>query len=390
MKNTHAIRHLLAAGFLASALTACGEDSASPQAPKPEIATRQIDTPASGLAAHRIDVAPSGPAAQPVPEALSRQVIQSLGASRDVEVLGFFPRGTTSDGRELFTVIRRNSDGEKHASVAYDPTSEALQGCLDETCERGSMAIAFTPVKSHPDVRMMGVPSPACMVVFYEHANFGGYGDCYGLPQVPYYGSWLVTHNGVIHNDAYSSHKTYDQFCREQGLSSDCTQPTGNPDTNGSYVINVTDLRVFKNSDKSGYDRWLGDWANDFNRLRWCDLCGDINDKISSFEAYVRYSRQLVGTASGSLAQGQEFHFYPLSVLSGTRLRVVMSGTNDPDLYVRFGTNPTTSAYDCRPYTGGADETCDLEVPAGQGTAYIMVRGYTASTYNLTVNFVEP
>ena len=32
-------------------------------------------------------------------------------------------------------------------------------------------------------------------------------------------------------------------------------------------------------------------------------------------------------------------------------------GTGDGDLYVRFGSQPTTSAYDCRPYASGNAET---------------------------------
>ena len=31
-----------------------------------------------------------------------------------------------------------------------------------------------------------------------------------------------------------------------------------------------------------------------------------------------------------------------------------MTGTNDPDLYVRFGAQPTTAGYDCRPFLSGA------------------------------------
>ena len=42
-----------------------------------------------------------------------------------------------------------------------------------------------------------------------------------------------------------------------------------------------------------------------------------------------------------------------------------MTGTKDPDLYVRFGSAPTTTAYDCRPALSGASETCTLTVPAG-------------------------
>lgn len=57
----------------------------------------------------------------------------------------------------------------------------------------------------------------------------------------------------------------------------------------------------------------------------------------------------------------------PLPVLAGTTLTVTMSGTGDPDLYVRFGAAPTTTAFDCRLYINGASETCSAVVPSRRG-----------------------
>jgi vibriolysin len=39
-------------------------------------------------------------------------------------------------------------------------------------------------------------------------------------------------------------------------------------------------------------------------------------------------------------------------------------GSGDADMYVRFGSAPTTAAYDCRPYASGNTEACDFA--AGQ------------------------
>ena len=41
--------------------------------------------------------------------------------------------------------------------------------------------------------------------------------------------------------------------------------------------------------------------------------------------------------------------------------------------------------YDCRPYLSGATETCDLTVPEGATQAFVMVRGYAAGSYKLTI-----
>ncbi|QRN96199.1 M4 family metallopeptidase [Archangium violaceum] len=95
-------------------------------------------------------------------------------------------------------------------------------------------------------------------------------------------------------------------------------------------------------------------------------------------------------TVSGSVASGANVNYGAYSVVAGTKFKVVMTGSGDPDLYVRFGAAPTTTTYNCRPYASGASETCDLTVPAGQSSAYVMVRGYTAATYSLTISYTKP
>nr|WP_211193781.1 M4 family metallopeptidase [Pyxidicoccus fallax] len=97
-------------------------------------------------------------------------------------------------------------------------------------------------------------------------------------------------------------------------------------------------------------------------------------------------------TATGTVARRENDNFGPYNVVPGTSFSVVMTGTRNPDLYVRFGSAPTTNAYDCRPSTSGASETCTLTVPAGQTSAYVMVRGAGSQTasYNLTINYTRP
>ena len=55
----------------------------------------------------------------------------------------------------------------------------------------------------------------------------------------------------------------------------------------------------------------------------------------------------------------------------------ISGGTGDADMYVRFGSAPTTSSYDCRPYRNGNAETCSFATPQA-GTYHVMLRGYTA------------
>lgn len=56
---------------------------------------------------------------------------------------------------------------------------------------------------------------------------------------------------------------------------------------------------------------------------------------------------------------------------------VIQGGTGDADLYVRYGSQPSTSAWDCRPYSDGNGETCTFANPQA-GTWHIGLRGYAA------------
>ncbi len=55
----------------------------------------------------------------------------------------------------------------------------------------------------------------------------------------------------------------------------------------------------------------------------------------------------------------------------------IAGGSGDADLYVEFGSAPTTTSYDCRPYLNGNNETCTFATPQA-GTWHVMLRGYSA------------
>jgi len=97
------------------------------------------------------------------------------------------------------------------------------------------------------------------------------------------------------------------------------------------------------------------------------------------------------GVAHNSLSggAGEDINF-TMTVPSGaTDIAVNMSnGTGDADLYVRFGSAPTTSTYDCRPFETGNVESCSLTDSGG--TYYAMINGYTAfSGVSLVGSFTE-
>ena len=55
----------------------------------------------------------------------------------------------------------------------------------------------------------------------------------------------------------------------------------------------------------------------------------------------------------------------------------ISGGTGDADMYVKFGSAPTLTSYDCRPYVSGNAETCNIAT-AQVGTYYVMLNGYAA------------
>ncbi|MFO1474570.1 MAG: M4 family metallopeptidase [Lysobacterales bacterium] len=70
---------------------------------------------------------------------------------------------------------------------------------------------------------------------------------------------------------------------------------------------------------------------------------------------------------------------FTLAVPAGaSNLKFVMSGgTGDADMYVKFGSAPTDTSYDCRPYVSGNAETCTIAT-AQAGTYYVNLKGYSA------------
>jgi len=79
-----------------------------------------------------------------------------------------------------------------------------------------------------------------------------------------------------------------------------------------------------------------------------------------------------------SASTGSEI-VYTMSVPSGaSNLTFNMSGgTGDADMYVKFGSKPTDTSYDCRPYKSGNTESCSFASPSA-GTYYVRLKAYSS------------
>ncbi|HVS03467.1 MAG TPA: M4 family metallopeptidase [Thermoanaerobaculia bacterium] len=83
-----------------------------------------------------------------------------------------------------------------------------------------------------------------------------------------------------------------------------------------------------------------------------------------------------VSNLSGASGSEQR---WTMAVPSGASNLVfqISGGSGDADLYVKYGTAPTTSSWDCRPYRNGNSESCSWASPSA-GTWHVMLRGYTS------------
>ncbi|RKG76970.1 peptidase S1 [Corallococcus sp. CA049B] len=125
--------------------------------------------------------------------------------------------------------------------------------------------------------------------------------------------------------------------------------------------------------------------------VSWGYGCADpayagMYGRVSSFASWIdttvnapQQPTQTLLSQTNLSGSSSTWKHYSITVPAGsTTLTVEQSGgTGDADLYVRQGSQPTTTAYNCRPYLSGNAETCTITAPAA-GTWYVSVRGYSA------------
>lgn len=118
--------------------------------------------------------------------------------------------------------------------------------------------------------------------------------------------------------------------------------------------------------------------------------------RVSSFQPYAAARTNGVFSTPHALTSlsgaTNSFVHRSVTVPAGALALSVLlkSGSGDADLYVRQGSQPTTTTYNCRPYLSGNYEFCTIDAPAA-GTWYISIRGYAAySGASLTTAIIRP
>lgn len=174
----------------------------------------------------------------------------------------------------------------------------------------------------------------------------------------------------------------FDKYGRPTGSSAGCK------DTNpGTFHVLVTNY-LGKQSESFAEDRtWDAEvWNQPLAGYRIT-----AQDEVTGLQANTLIGVPPEGGTStsknGTVNGGQWIQLGNYAITGGANVTVTMTGTGDPDLYVRFGSQPTDSSYDCRPYVDGAGESCSLTAPSGATTVYVAVNAYgTASaTYDVKI-----
>ncbi|WP_082971852.1 S8 family peptidase [Rheinheimera sp. SA_1] len=122
-----------------------------------------------------------------------------------------------------------------------------------------------------------------------------------------------------------------------------------------------------------------------------CTNCGTgiVDAAAAVVKASGTTTTPVTSTTNNISVAASQWKYYTLAVPAGkTTLTInITGGTGDADLYVRRGSNPTTSTYDCRPYKTGSTESCSFTNPVA-ATYHIGIRAYSAvSGLTLTTSY---
>ena len=192
--------------------------------------------------------------------------------------------------------------------------------------------------------------------------------------------------------DASSDDIEYDGYNRPSGSDAECADT--NPGTYHVLLTNYLGLRDLSFVEDRTWDDEV--WNQPLRAYRITTM--DEIDAQSANEL-LDVPKQGEGTAApthesfnGSVAKDAWHHHTPVPVEEGSTVRVVMTGDNDADLYLRWNQAPTNDDWICRPYANGSAEECEIIAPATANELHVSVQGYaTSSTFSVDVSITpEP
>lgn len=110
--------------------------------------------------------------------------------------------------------------------------------------------------------------------------------------------------------------------------------------------------------------------------LTYCILCFSM----ITAAAYSATLQNNVSATNLSATTGNSISYDITVPSSAQNLTITITGgTGAADLYVRYGAQPTTSSYDCRPFINGNEESCSFSSPS-TGVYYIVITAFRSFT----------
>ncbi len=164
-------------------------------------------------------------------------------------------------------------------------------------------------------------------------------------------------------------------------------QNGGTLDISSNYWVDISDPELSANWQRTcnggvrfdGFSPTPIDTAGPRHADNWFAVCSEALDPCEEDEDGTKDPKPWDGIdEEDSIAKDAEKRFETPELQPGTYL-FSMSGTNDADLYVRTGSAPTESNFDCRPFQGSTTESCTVDLVA-PSIIHVMVRGWAPSS----------
>lgn len=164
--------------------------------------------------------------------------------------------------------------------------------------------------------------------------------------------------------------------------------------TNAGFVASIpfeSLMGQYNPTIHSAYDTLQNSDADGYHAMKFAELAlvyvaelakGDFTDDAPSL------GQTTVEVYSDVLGDDETRSYGPFPVVPNSTFDAQLTFDRDAELYVRFGAQPTTTEYDCRPAADGSEKRCTQVVPGTESEAYVMVRG-TRAAYTLTVTYAD-
>jgi serine protease len=138
------------------------------------------------------------------------------------------------------------------------------------------------------------------------------------------------------------------------------------------WSLNVRDVSLVRTSSQNTKSQ--ADWAAATNA--GAPGSGSLTSQCAPTPPTEKLLENGIAHNNLSAATGQTLKFVADIPANASALSFSLSGgTGDADLYVRWGSEPTTGSFDCAPYLTGNNETCQITA-ATEGRYYVNLVAY--------------